>query len=616
MVKSMTQSLHVRYVGDDAASVAEACDELDRRVDVSTVQSAGGATDADFATVDVVVCEQRANWKSLVERVGLPPLLVVADNAAVDRASALEAGAEGVIETTDGWQRVLAHRLEQVADAAVARDRLSWIREQVRNLREYTADAEESKNRTDLHDRTVDAGRDLFGADASSLFEAGDDGFGVESSVADSLQLEATELPSTDGLAGATLRDGETQLVADVTADDEATPATDAYTAALSLPVDDDHVFQILDRDHGAFSALDREFGELLVAVSKQVRHRIDQEEDLRSERDWFAALFANMPSAAIEYQLEDGVPVVENVNSNFIRIFGFSPETAIDTPVDELIVPEEDADDPPPEVERTSVSGEQLTDEVQRQTTDGRRSFLLHRIPVAGDSDDEEGYLIYTDITERKQRERELRQTNERLEEFASVVSHDLRNPISVARGHLQLAREDNEESLEKIDDMFDRMETIIEDLLALARHGQNVGETEPTVLSAVVNDAWETVDTAEAALVVAEDVEFEADHGQLLQLFENLVRNAIEHAGEDVTVTVGALDDRDGFFIADDGPGIPADKRDAVLESGYSTGEDGVGLGLSLVKRIVQAHDWEIEVTESADGGAQFEFSGVSTI
>jgi len=77
------------------------------------------------------------------------------------------------------------------------------------------------------------------------------------------------------------------------------------------------------------------------------------------------------------------------------------------------------------------------------------------------------------------------------------------------------------------------------------------------------------------------------------------------------DVMVTVGVL--TDGFYVEDDGPGIPPDRRDRVFDSGYTSAEDGTGLGLNIVERIVEAHGWEIAVTEGHDGGARFEITGV---
>jgi signal transduction histidine kinase len=74
---------------------------------------------------------------------------------------------------------------------------------------------------------------------------------------------------------------------------------------------------------------------------------------------------------------------------------------------------------------------------------------------------------------------------------------------------------------------------------------------------------------------------------------------------------VRVGTFDG--GFYVEDDGPGIPKEKRETVLQAGYSSDADGTGFGLAIVKEIVEAHGWEIRVTESEEGGARFEIAGV---
>ncbi|PSP71817.1 sensor histidine kinase, partial [Halobacteriales archaeon QH_9_66_26] len=119
---------------------------------------------------------------------------------------------------------------------------------------------------------------------------------------------------------------------------------------------------------------------------------------------------------------------------------------------------------------------------------------------------------------------------------------------------------------------------------------------------------NAWANVATPDAELVKADELgEVEADEGRLTQLFENLYRNAIEHAGEDTTVRVGQ--GPAGFYVEDDGPGIPEDERERVFDSGYTTGEEGTGMGLSIVDTIATAHGWEIGVGEGMNEGARFE-------
>jgi signal transduction histidine kinase len=115
---------------------------------------------------------------------------------------------------------------------------------------------------------------------------------------------------------------------------------------------------------------------------------------------------------------------------------------------------------------------------------------------------------------------------------------------------------------------------------------------------------------------------------------LLENLFRNAVEHGHPDVTVRVGELDGiagdggfqrvepagrttaettHHGFFVEDDGPGIPPEEREAVIESGYSSGEGGTGLGLTIVRQIAEAHGWRVSLDEATGGGTRFEFTGV---
>ncbi|GGM62266.1 PAS domain S-box-containing protein [Halarchaeum rubridurum] len=202
-----------------------------------------------------------------------------------------------------------------------------------------------------------------------------------------------------------------------------------------------------------------------------------------------------------------------------------------------------------------------------------------------------------------------ELERQNDRLDAFAGVVSHDLRTPLNVADGYLELLAADAaDERVEKVRDALDRMDAIIEETLTLARQGRTVGEMTDVDLDALARECWERVDTADAALDVAGDRTIRGDRERLQHVFENLFRNAVEHGGDDVTVTVGPLDDR-GFYVEDDGTGVPAERRDTVLEPGHSTGGDGVGFGLAIVAEIVDAHGWTLEVTESASGGARFE-------
>jgi PAS domain S-box-containing protein len=293
-----------------------------------------------------------------------------------------------------------------------------------------------------------------------------------------------------------------------------------------------------------------------------------------------------------------------------------------------------------------------------------GRHGVFIVSSPDPGAFDDTDEALVELLTTslrtgldrvereaELRRQRNELRRRNERLDEFTSVVSHDLRNPLSVARGRLDLAREDrDDEHLEAVARAHDRMGALIEDLLALAREGESITDTAPVDLASLVEDCWRNVETADAAVVVETDRTVPADRSRLQQLLANLFRNSVEHSStgsrtpsgdsvehsstgsrpeaddavehgstsddrvdEDAGVTVTVGDLPDGFYVADDGPGIPPDEGEAVFETGYSTAEGGTGFGLAIVRRIAEAHGWDVAVTGSADGGARIEITGV---
>jgi signal transduction histidine kinase len=153
--------------------------------------------------------------------------------------------------------------------------------------------------------------------------------------------------------------------------------------------------------------------------------------------------------------------------------------------------------------------------------------------------------------------------------------------------------------------------MRMLIDDLLTLARQGEEVSEIESVDLVTITENCWKNVAAADASLATDINRTIRADKSRLQQLLENLMRNAVEHGGEDVTITVGELDN--GFYVEDDGPGIPEDEQDDVFEAGYSTSAEGTGFGLSIVKQVAQAHGWEVRVTDGSEGGARFEITGV---
>ncbi|MFB6296807.1 MAG: sensor histidine kinase [Halobacteriales archaeon] len=234
-------------------------------------------------------------------------------------------------------------------------------------------------------------------------------------------------------------------------------------------------------------------------------------------------------------------------------------------------------------------------------------------RLRAVSTDDGAAGYAVYTEAAGGSKRVRELEERIDRLDQLVSVVVHDLRNPLEVAEIRLEAARQTGEgEHFEKIAAAHDRIDELIDDLRETARDWDEIGETERLDVEDAVRTAWEGVVTEEATLDVADGLgEVTADPEAFRRLLENLFRNAVDHGGSAVSVRVGPLEEGAGFYVGDDGPGIPAENREEVFDVGFTTRSEGDGLGLAIVEGIASAHDWTVTITENEDGGARFEIS-----
>ena len=296
-------------------------------------------------------------------------------------------------------------------------------------------------------------------------------------------------------------------------------------------------------------------------------------------------------------------------------RVLGYEQDELVGTDAIDLVHPD-DRDRLQRELAEVAESDDEelVVQEYRARHADGSWVWL-ESITSTDEEYRDGGYVINSrDITDRKRRERELEEKTERLEEFANIVSHDLQTPITVADARLEMAMEDcDSEHLPPIGDALDRMDEIIDATLTLAREGRVVDETEPVDLDDLTERCFRTVAPEPASLRTDTELTIEADPERLRHVIENILANAVDHAGEDVTIRLDALDD--GFYVADDGPGIPEDEREEIFEAGYSRAESGTGFGLAIAEEIVEAHDWEIAAAESQSGGARFEITDVET-
>jgi PAS domain S-box-containing protein len=326
-----------------------------------------------------------------------------------------------------------------------------------------------------------------------------------------------------------------------------------------------------------------------------------EREKELASLEQALETVLTNVPIIFFEID-KDGV--IERSEGRALEKLGFEPEEVVGESVYEIFSDNPDIIEPC----KKALGGDQVT-----ATAEVNGSVLeswFQPVREGGEVVKVVGHSY--DVTKRELRKQQLKRQKERLEEFASIVSHDLRNPLQVASGQLNLAREDQDNDyLETAASALERMNSLIEDVLTLARKGQKVDEFEEVSLEDITEECIRNVGKEELEVSVESDKTFGADRSRLIQMMENLIQNAADHGGEDVNVTVGVTED--GFYVADDGEGIPPGRRDKVFERGYSTANNGTGFGLAIVKEIAEAHDWEVDATESERGGAKFEITGV---
>ena len=355
-------------------------------------------------------------------------------------------------------------------------------------------------------------------------------------------------------------------------------------------------------------------------------------------------------PDPACSYCFEDGKPIVEEGNDEFGSICNLDQGD----PLQKLFETSLSFRRPRPTFEQT----ERLR--VQNGTSE---EYLVRVIPPG---DDEPGLLLFTAVDEQTET------TSLGVDRMASVLSHDLRNPLDVARARLRAGRElDEDKQFDHVEQAHDRIERIIQDVLTLARGEDVVNPEQRADMGELARVAWQTVETNGATFEVTDDLPtVVVDRDRASRLFENLFRNAVEHgstspqsqapddavehgsmspqsqapddavehgstspdseASQDavehgapggrnptqsgtVTVTVGQFSD--GVYVSDDGTGIPEDRQDRIFEPGYSSDEHGTGLGLAIVERIADLHGWAVDVRTSESGGARFEITGMDS-
>lgn len=344
-----------------------------------------------------------------------------------------------------------------------------------------------------------------------------------------------------------------------------------------------------------------------LVGLSIEITERKQRQQLLRNTSRLLRAIVHASPLPIVVHAADGSVQLW---NAAAEELFGWTEDEVIGDSMPPSVPPEE-RETFGDLLERASSDGTIPGVDIQGRTRDGDRLDLqLSAATVEPTGEDERIVTIYSDVTELKERERRLRRRKQRIEAFTAVLAHDLRNPLQVIEGQLETIEGPSVDTA-AIDRSLNRIEAIVNDVLTLADEEPVVDDSEPTRLSVVASEAW--MSPPDATLEVESDCTVRAEPQRLRRLFGHLFENACVHGSTDrpLAVRVGCTDD--GFYVADDGVGIDDDEKDRVLEPGYSTSPGETGYGLNIVREIAAAHGWEVSVTDSREGGAEFRFTGV---
>jgi PAS domain S-box-containing protein len=342
-------------------------------------------------------------------------------------------------------------------------------------------------------------------------------------------------------------------------------------------------------------------------------QHRAEQEVEATTK--WYSTILEHSSDYVM---IIDEMGDVAYVSPAIERVLGYRPDDIVGDNSFDFVHPDDAEAAARTMAEVIEDPKTESTAEFRARHADGSWRWLETRGRNLLDDPIIEGVMVNVrDITERKEREQTLERQKDRLQDLSSFISHDVQNRLTVVDGRLELAREEVEsEHLDVAATEVDRIDEMIEGIMELARGGADDAERESVELASVAEDCWRTVTPEDADLVAESNATLDANDERFRSLLENLFLNAVEHNDEDVTIRTGPLESDDGFYVEDDGEGIPEDEREQVFESGYTTSDAGTGFGLAIVKEVAETHGWSITVTESDDGGARFEFTGVESV
>jgi PAS domain S-box-containing protein len=346
--------------------------------------------------------------------------------------------------------------------------------------------------------------------------------------------------------------------------------------------------------------------------------------------RGWLAAIVESSDDAIVSKTL-DGC--ITSWNPGAVRLFGYAPEEIIGKPITTIVPADLRAEED--EVLARLRRGERVEHfETVRLTKDGRRiDVSLTVSPIR----DQEGEIVGAsksarDISERKQAERLFRDAERRKDEFLAMLAHELRNPLAPIRNATELLRRserdrpETQTACEIVERQLRTMTRLVDDLLDVSRIGAgridllaelvDVGFLLRTIEGSL-RPAFEAAQQQLTLRIPDEPLYVSGDRVRLIQVFSNILTNANKYTplGGCITAEV-CIEGRDVVVrVADNGIGIPPAMLDEVFElfaqvdRSHHRTRGGLGIGLTLAKRLVELHGGQIEAHSRGQGcGSEF--------
>ena len=371
----------------------------------------------------------------------------------------------------------------------------------------------------------------------------------------------------------------------------------------------------------------------LYTSAQQEIKERERAEMELQKERD-FAVQVMNSLGQGVSVSMLDGV--YEYVNPAYAQMLGHKPEDMIGEP-SEHFAAREDAG-LHSEQRKHRQKGEATTYETRLVHKDGHTVHAL----VTGVPRYSNGRIIgsisaITDLTERKKAEierekliTEMDAKNAELERFTYTVSHDLKSPLVTIGGFLGFLEQDIQKgkydrlphTVTRIREAARKMQRLFSELLELSRIGRIANPAEDVPFGELVRETLELVhgQLEEKQVEVQVDAEFpvvHVDRVRMVEVIQNLVANAVKFTTRETSPKIHiGMETREGeniFFVKDNGIGIAPEFHERIfgLFNKLDQFSDGTGIGLTLVKRIVEVHGGRIWVESETGKGATFFFT-----